>query len=476
MASRNLSRGGSSAQLETDRIVADPIHGPVALTEVERRVIDTASFQRLRYLKQLGLAQAVYPNATHTRFAHSLGVLAIMSRVLEVGAGKLKLSPEDQQDYRLAALLHDVGHYPYSHLMERADHVLLTEDLTKPVNRSQRTIRLGKEDPYPDHEELGRLIVTKQEDLLEVIGGAERANRVADIFTRSQAAQLQFSRLIRSSLDMDRLDYLVRDSRAAGVPYGETDFRYLLNNLDASPKGMVGIRWKALSGAEQFVFARYFMHRVVYYHKTVFGLEEAFRQLVRRCRGQPGYDLPPNGSAVRELVGDRRQLPDFTDQFLDRVARRALEDKNPVIARLAKVIVYRKPPKLLREECVLIDETSPDQFNRCSWLEGTSREKVPQLARQFGLPLGLFLVGAPPPIRLEKRGHVVVPGPPQPPEEEDELIKVFKPGKEEPMSLVDIPESIIGTCAHRTFRITRLYVLEDDPKKVRKMRDTVAAW
>ena len=119
---------GSLPQLKVDRIVVDSIHGPIELTELERRVVDTAGFQRLRHLKQLGMAHVTYPNATHTRFAHSLGVLAIMSRVLQVAQDHLRLDEECTQDLRLAALLHDVGHYPYSHLMERVDDVVLTEE------------------------------------------------------------------------------------------------------------------------------------------------------------------------------------------------------------------------------------------------------------------------------------------------------------------------------------------------------------
>src|SRR6516165_5443862 len=102
------------------RIVVDNLHGDVELTEQEWRVVNTATFQRLRSLKQLGMGHLVYPNATHTRFAHSLGVFHIMCRVL----GNLDhddLDDERKADLRLAALLHDIGHYPYSHLMERVD-------------------------------------------------------------------------------------------------------------------------------------------------------------------------------------------------------------------------------------------------------------------------------------------------------------------------------------------------------------------
>jgi len=118
---------GSARPTPAGKLIVDAIHGDIHVSPMELRVIDTASFQRLRHLKQLGMAQVTYPNATHTRFAHSVGVLGIMEKITRVAREPLSLSDEDVEDIRLAGLLHDVGHYPYSHLMERIDKVQLTE-------------------------------------------------------------------------------------------------------------------------------------------------------------------------------------------------------------------------------------------------------------------------------------------------------------------------------------------------------------
>src|SRR5690349_13597369 len=114
---------------DRDKLIVDSIHGDIHLRPSERQVVDTASFQRLRHLKQLGMAQATYPNATHTRFAHSVGVLGIMDHIVRVAQRDLSLTDEQVADLRLAGLLHDIGHYPYSHLMEKIDKVQLTEEL-----------------------------------------------------------------------------------------------------------------------------------------------------------------------------------------------------------------------------------------------------------------------------------------------------------------------------------------------------------
>src|SRR5207237_9669398 len=108
------------------KLVVDSIHGDIHLHPVEQRVVDTASFQRLRHLRQLGMAQATYPNATHTRFAHSIGLLGIMEHIIRVARDAMSLTKDQIEDIRLAGLLHDIGHYPYSHLMEKVDKVQST--------------------------------------------------------------------------------------------------------------------------------------------------------------------------------------------------------------------------------------------------------------------------------------------------------------------------------------------------------------
>src|SRR5206468_4964868 len=131
-------------------------------------------------------------------------------------------------------------------------------------------------------------------------------------------------------LDMDRLDYLLRDARAAGVPYGLIDLNYLLNNFRASPTGMLGVSDKAITALDHFLLGRFFMHRSVYYHKTTFGLEEACRHLLRRLRDKPVYGIPTDGKAIADLVKGPT-LGQFTDGFVDNVVERAAQDEDPVI-------------------------------------------------------------------------------------------------------------------------------------------------
>lgn len=422
------------------------------------------------------MGHATYPNATHTRFAHSLGVLAIMHRVTAAAEkNQLGFTREQQDDIRLAGLLHDIGHYPYSHLMEDVDRVVLTEERIA-HGRSPRSV---SPNAYPKHTELGKIIVTSQEDLLQALGGPRHAARIARLFT-GEAKDKRLVKLVTSSLDMDRLDYLKRDSRSAGVPYGEIDINYLLNNLRVSKTGALGIEHKAVCAAEQFLFARYFMHRTVYYHKTTYGLEEALRQLVRRCRDQGGFGLPKDGTEVREKVRTRDELLSFTDAFLDEVARKALDDSDEALKSLAEAVVFRRPPKLLREVVALVSDDEPrekDSNDSSRFLQACC-EKLPALAAEFKKDVRLFLITQlARPLRLEKRGPVISASDASSVnEKEEELIQVFLPNKDEPTSLVEVPHSLLYRSGRTNCLIARLYVIENNGLMVRRMKQKIWGW
>ncbi len=464
-----------SSNRPASRVVNDNIHGDIALTDEEWRVVNTATFQRLRWLKQLGMGHLVYPNATHSRFAHSLGVFRIMCRVLErLPHSELE---NEKADLRLAALLHDIGHYPYSHLMERVDWVKLTEE---EIEESDSKVISGSRQLYPDHEELGRHILQSQKDICKAIGGKQRAKKIGSLFSRQRGADPQLSKLIHSSLDMDRLDYLLRDARAAGVPYGEIDLNYILNNIRISPKGMLGVDEKALAAAEHFLLARVFMHRVVYYHKTTFGFEEACRQLLRRVResGRYGEDLAENGEKIVEICAGST-LRGFTDDYIDRIVFKAVDDEDAVIQILAKCIVERRPPRLIAEiggvEHKTSDHTATGVFRqRC-------RDGLKSLAKKHKLQVGQFLLCGPKPIKFEASGSLLSRSEMEKlePEMWEELIMIFRRGQDEPRSIVDVSGSIISGLSNQAFTIQRLYLAEDSPgseSKLAAIRNEVQAW
>lgn len=446
------------------------------MTDAEWRVVDTPSFQRLRNLKQLQMAHLTYPNATHTRLAHSLGVFSVMSRVLQAAREAMGLDDAAVADLRLAALLHDVGHYPYSHLMEKIDKVQLTEEFVQTKDQKKKQVDLSAA-PYPKHEPLGELIVTEREDLVRAIGSEERARRIADLFTRSEAADPQRSKLIHSSLDMDRFDFLLRDANATGVPYGTVDLHYLLSNVRVSPTGMIGFSHKAMSAAEQFLFARYFMYKVVYFHKTTFGFEEACRQLLRRCRDSELFGVPKGGAEIREWVrGD--DFLSFTDAWVDEVVRKAAKSEDPVIGGLARSIVYRNPPKLIREVNELKDLAAARGAEHCRDFLRRCEDRLVRLASKLGVDQRLFLVAGPVSVKLEDRSSKLTRDSADELEDEqrEELVKIFEKGEREPVSLVDLPNSITHVAANYAFQFARLYLVTDDSDLAARAIAEVRDW
>ena len=245
---------------------------------------------------------------------------------------------------------------------------------------------------------------------------------------------------------------------------------------------MVGISEKAIPAAEQFLLARFFMHRTVYYHKTTFGMEEVCRQLLRRLRVQGKYRIPKDGSEIKELVTSEA-LGTFSDPYIDQVIQQVVNssDETQVIHALAQSIHKRRPPKLLIEVPVLGSVEQPREPNKGTIFRLNCRHKLYQLANDFGIPLEHFILCNTPPLRLEKRGPLVTAQEAMRRDwkEEEELIKVFVSSEDEPKSLVDIPYSLLSRCAGLFFQSFRLYVVYEGADKegvITQLRDRVKDW
>jgi len=252
---------GGPADLE---IIRDPLWDNIRLDRSALLALDTPAMQRLRYVRQVGHAFLVYPGATHTRFEHALGAYHLTKRALASLEERGELSRIPEEDclaVRLAALLHDIGHYPFSHALEEAG--------------------------FPSHEALG-VVKLRQGELgerLRAIGGAGFAERVGDLIRGESASPLQG--LISGSLDLDKIDYLSRDARMCGVPYGTVDVDRLLSTLTlvGTAPGVleVGVQEKGVSALESLLFAKYQMYRNVYWHHAVRSATCMFKRAVRHA-------------------------------------------------------------------------------------------------------------------------------------------------------------------------------------------------
>ena len=257
------------------------------LSKRVRRIVDSPAMQRLRDISQLGLVSKVYPGATHSRFEHSLGVYRLACEVLQhlclVDAGfKQGLIVEDAETFLLAALLHDVGHWPYCHPIE--------------------DLQLGW---VPAHESLARELICEgaiEQSILE--DWCVKPERVAGFLEKADLAT-EASRILQNVLDgpvdIDKMDYLQRDSLHAGVPYGRNfDVRRLVSSLCVNEDSSgVAITGKGKTAAEMMVFARYIMFSEVYWHHTVRSATAMLQRLVSclsgRVRAQDWLELGDAG-------------------------------------------------------------------------------------------------------------------------------------------------------------------------------------
>jgi hypothetical protein len=225
--------------------ISDPIHGYVYLSEVERSVIDTYVFQRLRRIRQLAGAHLTYPSAQHSRFEHSLGTMHVAGSAGNVLVNKGYLDEDEVQILRLAALLHDIGHGPFSHLFEEV--------------MAERT--------NVTHEDIGRKII-QQTEIKDIL--AKHGFNVKSIsklsFGESQVSFL--NEIIAGGLSADIMDYLQRDSYFTGAEYGKIDAERIISSFEVH-NNRLALDKAALYSFEAMMIARYEMFKAVYFHKTV---------------------------------------------------------------------------------------------------------------------------------------------------------------------------------------------------------------
>lgn len=222
------------------RRIRDPIHGFIPLRPVEAALVETRAFQRLRRVHQLALTHYVYPGAEHTRFTHALGVCHVAGQLCDT-LGREGFPVAAQEHVRIAALLHDLGHPPYSHAGERGvRHELRTLRL---VRSSEVAAVLTRFDVDPD------AICALIDGTGDPVGSA----------------------IVSGELDADRMDYLLRDSRMCGVRYGEFDIARVIESatvVEVDGRRRLGVRGSGLHAAEGLILARYSMFQQVYFHRT----------------------------------------------------------------------------------------------------------------------------------------------------------------------------------------------------------------
>lgn len=322
------------------------------------KLIGTPEFQRLRRIRQLGVSELVFPGATHTRFAHSIGVFHNARRLMKTIRNEYreKFDPHRAAVVLIAALLHDLGHGPFSHAFEGA---------RKKIALARGTREIEK------HEKLtSRLILDPDggvnRSLREFSDGDNIAESVADLI-RSEDPSDIYHAVVSSSFDADRLDYIQRDRYMTGTGAGSIDCDWLIDSLssDSIPVRQdddeeeisiptFSFRLKGRQAAEDFLLARYRLYTQVYLHKTTRGFEQLigflFREVGRAAAEGEDLGLGRDHPVIRFLSSDKGSLGDYRE--LDDVAawsviRRLVESPKPEVARAALRLWNRDPLRAL---------------------------------------------------------------------------------------------------------------------------------
>jgi len=325
-------------------IIRDPIWNNIRVDSLALELVDTPVFQRLRYVRQLGLAYLVYPGATHTRFEHALGAYHLCRIAIGLlrERGIADVPEEECTVTTIAALLHDVGHYPFSHALEEIGAT--------------------------NHEEVATALVTTGPvaSILRSRIGENAPERIIALIRGEADSPLQG--LVSGSLDLDKIEYLKRDAHMCGVAYGEIDVDRLINSMvlvgdPVTGLQTVGVAEKGLSALESLLFAKYQMYRNVYWHHAVRSATAMYKRVVE--------DACDSGTLTQE------KLVNFTDEGL----LYFLQDRapSPLLAALRSRHLFKRVAEWPASE---LDDGFGD------WI-GNDRKRTRAAENALGSMLGL---------------------------------------------------------------------------------------
>jgi HD superfamily phosphohydrolase len=312
--------------LNKKKIINDPVYGFISIpTELIFDLIEHPYFQRLRYIKQLGMTHLVYPGALHTRFHHALGAMHLMGLAIETLRSKgHPITDDEEEAVTVAILLHDIGHGPFSHALEQT----IVEGIS--------------------HEDISSLLMNKLNGQFD-----GRLAMAIDIFNGTYHKRF-LHELVSGQLDMDRMDYLNRDSFFTGVSEGVISFDRIIKMLNVIDDH-IAVEEKGIYSIEKFLIARRLMYWQVYLHKTVIAAEQLLAKILKRSR-----ELALNGKqlfatpALNHFLANTISKDDFInkDQHIEIFAclddtdimaavKVWVEDSDPVLSQLCQMLMRR---------------------------------------------------------------------------------------------------------------------------------------
>tara|TARA_B100001996_G_scaffold223269_1_gene171762 strand:+ start:183 stop:1499 length:1317 start_codon:yes stop_codon:yes gene_type:complete len=367
------------------RVINDTIHGSFSIDGVREELLSTPEFNKLSHIKQLGLAHLVFPGAHHTRFEHSLGVSHLAGKM----AGSLSLSNEESTIVEVAAMLHDVGHGPYSHTLEHilherggADHMHITEGIITGdydiLSDEERTL-------FPERRTVPEILESYGIDPKEVaslIHGPGAGGKERNLFHWGEGAEAfesedhTLAHLVHGPVDCDQMDYLLRDAHFTGVRHGIIDHHRLIHCMERH-SGDIAVTEGGLSALEGMMTARALMYSAVYFHKVTRITEVMLSRAVERSS-----DSLPEAVEMQRMV--------------DAEVWHAMDSAGPFAKDMLKRLKYRR----LLKNCVTrrMEELTSDQIDRLVFLATNADERIQvedEIARRSGLDAGYVCIDVP---------------------------------------------------------------------------------
>ncbi|MDD4556932.1 MAG: HD domain-containing protein [Alphaproteobacteria bacterium] len=323
---------------ETNRSITDPVHGFIKfnkndpLEHLALDLIDTKAFQRLRNIQQLGVVSLIFPSATHTRFTHSIGTFFVAREMCDL-VQKLGYEDKSKRDTTLiAALLHDIGHGPHSHIFERIMH--------KATGKNKK------------HELWSAEIITQHPEISNLLNNYRPnfANEVANYITMNKDERDLYPSIISGAFDADRMDYMIRDRQMCGISGSAVDKTRIMNSLDIyrddkDNKLYFGIKANAQSQIEEYLTSRMNLYSEIYRQKREFAYTLAvdnFFQIALKKNPQHLFDNPHN--PLEKMLNGEMSLDNYLktrDSNFDELFVRMAESNDPEIALAAEKILNR---------------------------------------------------------------------------------------------------------------------------------------
>lgn len=357
------------------KIVNDYVHGPIELEDWAAALLDSPAFQRLRYIRQLSFMHYVFPGAEHSRFSHSLGAMHLARQMV---AGNSEVSHEVGDRVgklvQAAAMLHDIGHLPFSHLTEQAYSVLSLDNSVSgdalpglgtycSFTRNELHEHLGAE---VIRHQLAEVLSMHQIDVEELAGIVESSTTFPDALLKIM--------VVHSAVDVDRLDYLQRDAIAVGSKYGALDVDYLVRQFrvgradwKGQPHNIIGVRKGKEGVIDHLLLSRFFHYSQLVKNHTVVGFEIIARALLAHIIEQ-GTSLLPTveqiTSGVLPIMKDSDQWMEVTDNLVFTLFQNVTHETDEFWKRLAHNLLHRVRPLKVFEWLELGGYDSPDSINK----------------------------------------------------------------------------------------------------------------